>query len=57
MWPQFVSVAATIVYSLVITALIYKVVDMLFGMRIDEKTEAIGIDLAEHNERAYTLVD
>ncbi|MFP4466912.1 MAG: ammonium transporter [Candidatus Goldiibacteriota bacterium] len=57
MWPQFVSVAATIVYSLVVTIIIYKAVDLLIGMRIDDKTEAIGIDLAEHNERAYTLVD
>jgi Amt family ammonium transporter len=57
LWPQFVSVAATIGYSFVVTLLLYKAIDAVIGVRVDEESEALGIDLAEHHERAYTLVD
>jgi len=57
MWPQFVSVVATIGHSLVVTFILYKAIDMIIGVRVDEHAEALGIDLAEHHERAYTLID
>ena len=44
-------------YSLVVTFLIYKAIDVIIGVRVDENAEAVGIDLAEHHERAYTLID
>jgi len=57
MWPQFVSVIATIGYAAAVTFVIYKLIDFAIGVRVDKETEAIGIDLVEHNERAYTLFD
>jgi len=27
------------------------------GVRLKEKDENIGVDLSEHNERAYTLIE
>jgi len=54
---QLLAVGATIVYSLVVTVIIYKVVDMLIGIRVDEKEEAIGLDLTQHRERAYTVLE
>lgn len=57
MIPQLVSVGATALYSLVVTFIIFKVIDLLMGVRAPEKDEALGLDLSEHNERAYTLVE
>ncbi len=57
MWPQFISVAATIGYAAVMTFIIYKAIDIVIGVRVDDRTETMGIDLQEHNERAYTLLD
>lgn len=54
---QLVAVAITIVYSIVITIAIYKLVDIFIGMRVDEKEEAIGLDLTQHHERAYTVLE
>ncbi len=54
---QLISVVATFAYSLVVTFIIFKLIDMTIGVRIEEKEEAIGVDLSQHNERAYTLVD
>jgi ammonia channel protein AmtB len=36
---------------------IYKVVDMIWGARVTEKEEAIGLDLTQHHERAYTVLE
>ena len=57
LWPQFVSVAATISYSFIVTFILYKGIDVVIGVRVDKESEALGIDLSEHHERAYTLVD
>jgi len=54
---QAISVVATLAYSLVVTFIIFKLIDMTIGVRIEEKEEALGADLSQHNERAYTLVD
>jgi Amt family ammonium transporter len=31
------------------------VLDAVMGLRITEEEEAVGIDLAQHNERGYNL--
>jgi len=54
---QLATVGITIVYTAVITFVIYKLVDLFIGMRVDEKTEAIGLDLTQHHERAYTVLE
>ncbi|NTV29113.1 MAG: ammonium transporter [Candidatus Omnitrophica bacterium] len=54
---QLKAVAITVVYSAIVTAVIYKVVDVLMGMRVNAKDEDIGLDLAEHHERAYTMLE
>ncbi len=54
---QLIAVGFTIVYSFILTAVIYKVVDLVIGMRVSEKEEAIGLDVSQHNERAYTLLE
>ncbi len=54
---QLLAVAATIVYTLVLTLVIYKIVDALIGIRVDEEEELIGLDLTQHRERAYTVLE
>jgi Amt family ammonium transporter len=54
---QLIAVGVTLLYSLVLTVIIYKVIDLTIGMRVSEKDEAIGLDVSQHNERAYTLLE
>ena len=54
---QLIACAATIAYTFVGTFLIYKVVDMIVGIRVKEKEEIIGIDLTQHHEQAYTVLE
>jgi Amt family ammonium transporter len=52
---QFIGVAATLAYSLVVTYAILKVLDMVMGLRVSEDEEIVGIDASQHGERAYLL--
>lgn len=45
---------ATIVYSFVVTTLIMLALKATIGLRVDEKVEDSGLDLAEHAETAYS---
>ncbi len=54
---QLIAAGASTVYVVIATFIILKVTDLLVGVRAPDKNEVIGLDLAEHNERAYTLVD
>ena len=49
--------ARPLVYSGVGTLIIFKVVDALIGMRVSEKEENIGLDLTQHREAAYTVLE
>lgn len=56
-WHQLgVQVFATIVsivFSVVVTFILYKVVDATIGMRVDKRVEEEGLDVYEHGESAY----
>ena len=54
---QLITVLVTIGYTLVVTFVIYKVVDLLIGVRVGEKEEMMGLDLTQHRERAYTVLE
>ena len=34
-------------------AILYKIVDLIVGLRVTEEEEREGLDIAEHGERAY----
>jgi Amt family ammonium transporter len=55
MWPQIVSVVATIVYAGVLTWIILKIVDAIMGLRISDEDEQMGLDLSQHNEAGYAM--
>ncbi|MBG6959317.1 ammonium transporter [Pseudomonas aeruginosa] len=52
---QFKGVVFTVVYTAVATFVILKVLDLVMGLRVTEEEEAVGLDLALHNERGYNL--
>ena len=54
---QLKAVGITVLYSLVATFVIYKIVDMVMGVRASEKDEVVGLDLTQHHESAYTLLE
>jgi len=52
---QLLGAAVTIIFSLVVTAIILKVTDKLVGLRVEPDEEQQGLDLSQHNEVGYTL--
>lgn len=54
---QLAAVLVTIVYTATVTFIIYKVVDAFMGIRVGEKDELMGLDLTQHHERAYTILE
>ncbi len=53
LWVQFQAVALTLVWSGLGSAILFYIVDKLFGLRPTEDAEREGLDLNEHGERAY----
>ena len=51
---QAVTACAAAVFSFVGTSVILKLVNGLIGLRITSEEEAVGLDLSQHNERAYS---
>jgi Amt family ammonium transporter len=54
---QLKAVLVTVVYAFVVTFVLYKIIDLVMGMRATEKDEAMGLDLTQHHERAYTIIE
>ena len=52
---QFVGVAATLVYTAVVSFVLLKVLDLIIGLRVDEEQETAGLDISLHDERGYSL--
>ncbi|MBX3030860.1 MAG: ammonium transporter [Chloroflexi bacterium] len=50
---QIIAVAFTVVFAAVGTAIIMTIVNTVFGARVPEEHEEIGLDLAVHGEAAY----
>ncbi|MBU0729198.1 MAG: ammonium transporter [Proteobacteria bacterium] len=46
---------ATIAYSVIITYIILKVIQVLVGLRVDEDEETQGLDLTQHSESGYMI--
>ena len=54
---QLIAVLVTVLYSSIVTFIILKVIDALMGVRVEEKEEAMGLDLSQHHEGAYTVLE
>ncbi|EHJ49325.1 ammonium transporter [Solidesulfovibrio carbinoliphilus subsp. oakridgensis] len=55
LWIQFVSVAATWAFCFVMTLILFKVVDLMVGIRVSQEDEIKGLDVSQHSEVGYQL--
>jgi Amt family ammonium transporter len=53
LWIQMVSVIATLVLAIVGTFIILSILKAVMGLRVADDEERMGLDLSQHNERAY----
>ncbi|MGB5056931.1 MAG: ammonium transporter [Nitrospirales bacterium] len=51
---QVVLALVTLAFSVIGTYLILKIVDVTVGLRVSAQDEEMGLDLSQHNERAYS---
>jgi len=54
-WVQLISIVTTIVWSGVVSFILYKIVDMTIGLRVVEEQEREGLDATQHGEAAYHI--
>ena len=54
---QAIGVIATTAYAVVVTFAILKVLEATMGLRVEDEEEVIGLDITQHEESAYTLLD
>jgi Amt family ammonium transporter len=52
---QLAGIGSTLGYSLVISVILYLLIDKTIGMRVEERDEEEGLDLSQHRESAYGL--
>lgn len=57
LWLQLKAVAITAVYAFVVTYALLLFVNMLTRLRVDDHDERIGLDLTQHSEAGYTVID
>ncbi len=53
LWNQVVAVLVTVVWCGVVSLILYKIIDMVIGLRVTEDKEREGLDITEHGETAY----
>src|SRR5213595_304433 len=53
LWIQFVAVIATWILAIVGTVVILSILKVIMGLRVTNEEETMGLDLSQHNERAY----
>jgi len=53
LWVQLVSVVATLALAMIGTYILLTVVKAIMGLRVADEEERMGLDLSQHNERAY----
>ena len=54
---QLIAIVATLVYSGVLTAILFKIVEKTLGIRATEEEEVAGLDITQHDEIAYNEAD
>ena len=54
---QVKAVGIVAVYSFVVTFILMKLVDATMHMRASDHEERVGLDLTQHKESAYTIID
>jgi Amt family ammonium transporter len=52
-WIQIKAILVTLVYSGVMTFIIFMIIKATVGIRVDAEEEAVGLDESQHGEHAY----
>ncbi len=52
---QAMDAGITIVYSVIVTFVILKAIDLVVGLRVNKDEEVQGLDITQHSEIGYTL--
>jgi ammonium transporter, Amt family len=55
LWIQAKAVGVTLLWSGIVAAVAYKLVDLTIGLRVSEEDEREGLDTAAHGEAAYRM--
>jgi Amt family ammonium transporter len=55
LWIQFVGVAASAAYAVVVTVVILVVLKATMGLRVTEEEEVVGLDQTAHSESGYNI--
>jgi Amt family ammonium transporter len=55
LWVQAKAVGLTILWSGIVAAVAFKLVDLTIGLRVTEEDEREGLDTASHGEAAYRM--
>ena len=50
---QLFATLVSVVFSAVVTFILYKLVDATVGLRVDKRVEEDGLDVYEHGESTY----
>ncbi len=53
LWVQFVAVVATWIFAIVGTYILLSIVKAIMSLRVSDEEERMGLDLSQHDERAY----
>ncbi len=56
-WIQLKACTIVAAYSFVVSWLLFKLVDHIIGLRVTHDEESIGLDLSQHREAGYTVID
>ncbi len=54
---QLKATVITMVFSFVASYILLKLVDLVIGLRVSEHEERVGLDLTQHKESGYTVLD
>ena len=52
---QAIGAGSTIVYSVIVTFILLKIIDVTIGLRVSSEDETQGLDLTQHSEVGYNL--
>ena len=57
LWIQVQAAVVTMVFSFLVSLALLKLVDVVMGLRVSDHEERVGLDLTQHKETGYTVVD
>ena len=54
-WIQVLTIIAVAAYSFIMSFIIFKIIDLAMGLRVDKDSETMGLDITQHEETGYNL--